>query len=104
MFRLVACVPAEGGKVYALVPGKPKRWLTPDEYGLLARIAPAQANLPGSPFFESQIDQINALLQPAVPVAVKELFAGPETGGATLADVPRFAADAAPPCTVDEVE
>jgi len=57
--------PDEGGRLYLIVPGRPKRWLNGDEWGLFARLYPEWADLPGSPFNEAEIDLVNGLIQPA---------------------------------------
>jgi hypothetical protein len=59
--------PAEGGRIYMLVPGRPKLWLNPQQWALWRRQAPAATDLAahGSPYLESEVDMLWASIQPA---------------------------------------
>lgn len=88
-----ATVPAEGGKVYLLVPSKAPQWLSPAQWQHVCRVTPYWASLPGSPFFTSQIMELNAMIQPDGATRALTLPAASEEGaaGVTLASVPALA-------------
>jgi hypothetical protein len=63
----VSTTAAEGGRIYMLVPGRPKQWLNPQQWALWRRQAPAATDLAkhGSPYLESEVDYLWASIQPA---------------------------------------
>jgi hypothetical protein len=85
----MALVPEQGGKIYSLMPGQPKHWISPQEWGLLTRLFPQAQQLTnpnrpwGGMFLEEEVDAVWALLQPnsavldaeALKNAISESFA-----------------------------
>ena len=95
-FIAAGSVPQEGGKIFLLVPGKKPLWLSPQLWEHICRVEPYWASLPGSPFYEVQIMELNAMIQPddapaSVRVASLAEADGPQDRGVTLADVPALA-------------
>lgn len=67
---IICTTEGEGGKIYSLMPGQPKHWLSPEEYALLGRLYPHLQYLTlgerpwGGRFLESEVDMVWAILQP----------------------------------------
>lgn len=53
------------GKILLCLPGFPEPlWLTKEQWGYVTRVFPYWASLPGSPFYWSQVRDLNAMIQP----------------------------------------
>lgn len=91
MPTFAATIPAEGGKIYALVPGQPKQWLSPELWDLARRQWPDATDLAkhGSPYLEVQVDYLWAMLQPAsasAPPAAGALSEDEDFEGARISE------------------
>ena len=95
-------VPSEGGRIYVLTPGQAPLWVNPQQWGLICRVLPYWASLPGSPFLQAEVDLLNWSLQHQ-PRALAAASGAPERvsvadddypddyDGATIGLVPRLA-------------